>query len=87
MLYSTGDDFDDCRYQVEINEDLCPNTEVDSREELLDLLFNLAIGNVQDVLLDYIVAKAIEEGRREGKKLIRGYRKDLTRKFNEAANE
>lgn len=79
------DEFRDCRYQVAINEELCPLSNPESEEELLDLLFNSALTDIPSTLTTYLVNKALEQGQEEGKKFINDIRKNLTKTFNEAA--
>lgn len=83
-LYSALSTDGSCSYQVRINEELCPKVEINDDAGLLDLLFNLSGFDVQNTLLDFLIAQAIDLGVAEGSLRVRELRTTLTRKFNEA---
>lgn len=44
-LYSEEQDFTDCRYQIEINEELCEENPPDSLEAVIELILSFVEGN------------------------------------------
>lgn len=83
-LYSELSDFSDCRYQVEINQELCEK--VDTPDKLLELLRAFVLGNVEEVILEWLIDEIVKEGRRAGKRTIDSIERRLRRGLKQATS-
>jgi len=83
-LYNELSEFSDCRYQIEINEELCPDLSDSTIEEVFDLLITFSLDDAASFVVAYVVNKALEQGEVEGRQVISDIRKQLTSEFNDA---